>query len=67
MRKSFCIFTKTLLNPKIMFKKITGRDVKFFFLGVFAMFVVVILFEWNDFVAGIETGMHSAPKTEMTK
>ena len=50
-----------------MFKKITGRDVKFFFLGVFAMFVVVILFEWNDFVAGIEGGMHSTPKTEMTK
>ncbi len=48
-----------------MFKKITGRDVKFFFLGVFAMFVVVFLFEWNDFVAGIKAGMNSTPKTEM--
>ncbi len=50
-----------------MFKKITSRDIRFFFLGVFAMFVVVILFEWNDFVAGLESGMPHAPKTEMVK
>jgi hypothetical protein len=49
-----------------MFKKITTRDVKFFFLGVFAMFVIVIFFEWNDFVAGIEAGMQTH-NTEIVK
>jgi hypothetical protein len=50
-----------------MFKKITSRDIRFFFLGVFAMFVVVILFEWNDFVTGLKGGMYHATKTEMVK
>jgi hypothetical protein len=50
-----------------MLKKIRKRDVKFFFIGMFAMFVIVIFFEWNDFVAGLKDGMHNAPKTEMVK
>ncbi len=48
-----------------MFKKLSSRDIKFFLLGVFAMFVVVILFEWNDFVTGIKGAINSTPKTEM--
>ncbi len=50
-----------------MLKKIRKRDVKFFFIGMFAMFVIVIFFEWNDFVAGLESGMPHTPKTEMVK
>jgi len=34
--------------------KITSRDFKFFIIGVFAMFIFVIIYDWNDFEKGLK-------------
>lgn len=36
--------------------KFTSRDFKFFILGIFAMFVFVIIYDWSDFVDGFQSG-----------
>lgn len=38
---------------------ITSRDLKFFTLGVFAMLVFVIIYDWEEFQKGL---MGEAPK-----
>ncbi len=37
-------------------KKITSRDVKMFLLGMAAMFVLICIYEWKDFVDGFNEG-----------
>lgn len=32
---------------------ITSRDLKFFMIGVFAMFIFVIIYDWDDFEKGL--------------
>lgn len=36
-------------------KKISGRDIRFFLLGVLAMTLVVIAYDWEHFVDGVKT------------
>jgi len=35
-----------------MKRKITSRDIRFFFFGVLFMLAVTLLYEWKDFKAG---------------
>jgi hypothetical protein len=37
--------------------QITKRDAKFFFLGVFVMFLISLLLEWQDVKAGFRDGL----------
>lgn len=37
-------------------KKISKRDVKVFLLGMLTMLLVVLLYDWSDFVQGIKAG-----------
>jgi len=36
--------------------KISSRDLKFFLFGIATMFIIVIIFDWNDFVKGFKDG-----------
>jgi len=47
--------------------KITARDVKVFLLGFFTMFIIVIIYDWNDFVDGFKAGYNDSQKTETIK
>ncbi|MBK7134183.1 MAG: hypothetical protein IPH69_15600 [Bacteroidales bacterium] len=40
--------------------QITKRDVKVFFLGMVAAFLIVLIYEWDDFVDGLKGGFESA-------
>jgi hypothetical protein len=40
-------------------KNITSRDIKVFLLGMLAMLLITIAFEWPDFVKGFKDGYHS--------
>lgn len=40
--------------------KITSRDIKVFFLGVFAAFVFVTIYDWKDFKKGFADGYKAA-------
>jgi len=44
--------------------KITSRDLKFFLLGILAMLLVVLSYDWKDFKAGL-MGAHR-PSTEQS-
>lgn len=37
-------------------RKFTGRDLRFFLLGVATMFLLVMAYEWKDFKRGFEDG-----------
>ena len=44
---------------------ITKRDIKFFFLGFFVMFFIVLIWEWDSAVQGFNDGFNDATnKTE---
>lgn len=43
----------------IMFKTITKRDMKFFFLGIFAMFLLNVIVDWEDSVEAFKEGIHA--------
>lgn len=49
-------------------KKITKRDVKFFFLGVFAVLLLELILNWEenvrDFEAGFTGGYQESLKTD---
>jgi len=38
--------------------KITSRDLKFFLLGILAMLLVVLTYDWKDFKAGLMSSHH---------
>jgi hypothetical protein len=40
--------------------QITKRDVQIFFLGMVAAFLIVLVYEWNDFTDGLRGGFESA-------
>jgi hypothetical protein len=42
--------------------KITKRDLGFFFLGVFVVFFVDLIFNWNDNIAAFKRGFNDAIK-----
>jgi hypothetical protein len=44
--------------------KINGRDVKFFFLGVFTMFLIQIAVDWEDFKNGFNGGYNEVRITD---
>jgi hypothetical protein len=46
--------------------QITKRDVKVFFLGVLVMFLIVLIYDWRDFVRGFKDG-YNGVKTESPK
>lgn len=37
-------------------KKICGRDIRFFLLGVLAMLLFVIAYDWEEFKQGFQDG-----------
>lgn len=50
--------------------KINSRDIKFFFLGLFTMFLIVLIYDWNSFVKGFKNGWNDRaynPTIENTK
>ncbi len=36
--------------------KITKRDMRFFLLGILAMFIFVLIYDWDDFKRGLKDG-----------
>ncbi len=44
--------------------RINKRDVKVFLLGMLAMFLITLAFDWNDFVKGFNEGMHGYKETK---
>jgi len=47
-------------------KKITKRDVSFFFLGMFVLLLVETVWDWDNSVKSFKAGWNSyQPKTEM--
>jgi len=40
--------------------QITKRDVKIFFLGMLAMLLITLIYEWEDAKAGFKEGYESA-------
>jgi hypothetical protein len=40
--------------------QITKRDAKIFFLGMLFGFLIVLIYEWDDFKAGLKGGFESA-------
>jgi len=40
--------------------QITKRDAKIFFLGMFVMFLIVTIVEWEDAKAGFKEGYYDA-------
>jgi len=47
--------------------KITSRDFKFFILGVLAMFIFVLIYDWDEFEKGFKEGYNNAPPIEKTE
>jgi len=50
--------------------KITIRDINFFLLGIFIMFLIMLIFDWDSFVKGFNDGYNGReynPKIENTK
>ena len=50
--------------------KINSRDIKFFLLGLFAMFLIVLIYDWESFVKGFNSGMNdkdNIPNIETSK
>ena len=43
---------------------ITSRDFKFFMLGVFAMLIFVIIYDWDEFEKGFTGGYNAASQIE---
>ena len=43
---------------------ITSRDFKFFILGVFAMLMFVIIYDWDEFEKGFKDGYNSTRHIE---
>jgi len=47
-------------------KKITKRDVAFFFIGIFTMLIIDSVLDWDSTVKSIKAGFNAyQPKTEM--
>ncbi len=44
--------------------KITGRDIKFFIIGIFAMLVFIVIYDWDDFKQGFNDGYNGYDKKE---
>jgi len=40
--------------------QITKRDIKIFFFGMLFGFLVILIYEWDDAVAGFKEGFESA-------
>lgn len=40
--------------------QITKRDIKIFFLGMAAAFLILLIYEWDDFMDGLVGGFESA-------
>ena len=47
-------------NLHIMFKRITKRDILFFFFGAFAMFLIEVIVSWDSAVASVKKGYNDA-------
>jgi len=50
--------------------KISSRDLKFFLFGIATMFIIVLVWDWNDFVKGLKGGYNDQqynPNIENTK
>jgi hypothetical protein len=39
-------------------KKITSRDLKFFFFGIFTMLIIILIYDWKEFVRGFNDGFN---------
>ena len=49
-------------------KKITKRDVAFFFVGIFTMLIIESVLDWNNTVKSFKAGFNSnQPKAEQIK
>ena len=51
----------------IMNLKITTRDFKFFMIGVFTMFISLLIYDWDDFEKGFKKGYNKGMQIEKTE
>lgn len=47
--------------------KISKRDIAFFFLGIFAFFLLDTIYNWDKSIAAFKEGYNSAIKNEKLK
>jgi len=48
-------------------KGVTKRDVRVFLLGMLTMFVVILIYDWKEFVRGINDGIDKRKSIETKK
>ncbi|MEJ4088589.1 hypothetical protein [Galbibacter orientalis] len=47
--------------------KITGKIIKIFLLGTFAMFILILIVDWNEFKKGYNEGISAHKTMNVTK
>lgn len=57
------LFLKRLIMKNL---QITRRDVKVFFIGALVMLMIVLIYDWKDFMRGFKDG-YNGVKTESQK
>jgi len=45
--------------------KISGRDIRIFFLGMFCMLLIILIYDWKDFKRGFAEGYNSTGKEQV--
>jgi len=56
-----------MLKTSKMKTKITGRDLKFFFLGVLTIILIDMVWDWDNNIKSIKEGYNDARKTDAVK
>ena len=46
-------------------KKITKHDVKIFLLGMLAMLLITLIYDWGEFTNGLKDGLNGKPLNEI--
>lgn len=46
-------------------KKITKHDVKIFLLGMLAMLLITLIYDWDEFTKGFKDGLNGKPLNEI--
>lgn len=45
-------------------RKTSSKEIKIFLLGMLTMFLIIIIYDWKDFVAGLKDGFNRKPYSQ---
>jgi hypothetical protein len=62
-----CDFIFSKLKTIKMKTKITGRDLKFFFLGVLTIILLDLVFDWDNNITSFKKGYNDVRKTDTVR